>query len=52
MSIVVGETSDRHWFCLAPTVPDQVSDDERHQPTTQIVCEELPSEATQTLINV
>lgn len=39
MSIVVGETSDRHYFCLAPTIPDQVSDNyrDRNQPTTQIV---------------
>ncbi|MDZ7993222.1 MAG: hypothetical protein RM022_030575 [Nostoc sp. EfeVER01] len=52
VSIVVGETSDRHWFCLAPTIPDQVSYDDRsrHQPTMQIVSEESPSEATQTLI--
>ncbi|MEH2245512.1 hypothetical protein [Nostoc sp.] len=47
---MVGEISDRHWFCLAPTVTDQVSYDDRNQPTTQIVCEESPSEATQTLI--
>ncbi|MHC5825080.1 MAG: hypothetical protein ACYT04_56845, partial [Nostoc sp.] len=52
MSIVVGETSDRHWFCIAPTIPDQVSYDDRsrNQPTTQIVYEESPSEAPQTLI--
>ncbi|MCC5665862.1 hypothetical protein LC653_18525 [Nostoc sp. CHAB 5784] len=41
-----------HWLCLAPTVPDQVSDNrrDRNQPTTQIISEESPSEATQTLI--
>ncbi|MEH2240882.1 hypothetical protein [Nostoc sp.] len=52
VSIVVGETSDRHWFCLAPTIPDQVSYNyrDRNQPTTQIVSEESPSQATQTLI--
>ncbi len=53
VSIVVGETSDRHFFCLAPTIPDQVSYNrrDRNQPTTQIICEESPDEATQTLIN-
>ena len=52
VSIVVGETSDRHYFCLAPTVPDQVSYNRRsqNQPSTQIVSEESPSQATQTLI--
>ncbi|MEH2378337.1 MAG: hypothetical protein V7K27_05440 [Nostoc sp.] len=52
VSIVVGETSDRNWFCLAPTIPDQVSYNhrDRNQPTTQIVYEESPSEAPQTLI--
>ncbi len=49
---MVGETSDRHYFCLAPTVPDQVSYDNRsrHQRTTQIICKESPTQATQTLI--
>lgn len=52
VSIVVGETSDRHWFCLAPTVPDQASDNRRsrNQPTAQIVYEESPRGATQALI--
>lgn len=52
MSIVVGETSDRHYFCLAPTIPDQVSYNQRdrHQRTTQIICEESPTQATQNLI--
>ncbi|MEH1942266.1 MAG: hypothetical protein V7L01_18910 [Nostoc sp.] len=54
VSIVVGETSDRHWFCLAPSVPDQVSDNyrDRNQPTTQIVYEESPSQATQMITEV
>ncbi|MEH2357445.1 hypothetical protein [Nostoc sp.] len=52
VSIVVGETSDRHYFCLAPTIPDQVSDNyrDRHQRITQIICEESPTQATQNLI--
>ncbi|MEH2089362.1 hypothetical protein [Nostoc sp.] len=52
MSIVVGETSDRHYFCLAPTIPDQVSYNyrDRNQPTTQIVYKESPSQVNQTLI--
>ncbi|MHC5740355.1 MAG: hypothetical protein ACYTXT_00355 [Nostoc sp.] len=52
MSIVVGETSDRHYFCLAPTVPDQLNyyRRDRHQRTTQIICEESPTQATQNLI--
>ncbi|WP_448266029.1 hypothetical protein [Nostoc sp. DSM 114159] len=52
VSIVVGETSDRHWFCLAPTVPDQLNYNrrDRNHPKTQIVSEELPNQPTQTLI--
>jgi hypothetical protein len=52
VSIVVGETSDRHYFCLAPTVPDQTSYNRRsrNQSKTQIICEESPSQGNQTLI--
>lgn len=54
VSIVVGETSDRHWFCLAPTVPDQASYHrrKRNQSAQQaaIACEPS-SAAAQTLIS-
>ncbi|MEH2126183.1 hypothetical protein [Nostoc sp.] len=52
VSIVVGETSDRHYFCLAPTVPDQLNYNrrDRNHPKTQIFSEELPNQPTQTLI--
>ncbi|MEH1807349.1 hypothetical protein [Nostoc sp.] len=54
MSILVGETSDRHYFCLAPTVPDQLNyyRRDRNQPTTQIVYEESPSQATKMITEV
>ncbi|MFN6529064.1 hypothetical protein [Nostoc sp. ChiSLP03a] len=52
VSIVVAETSNNHWLCLAPIVPDQVSDDvyAPHQLTTQIVCEESINAVNESLI--
>jgi hypothetical protein len=52
VSIVVGETSNNQWFCLAPTVPDQVSYNrrKRNQLTTQIVGEKSANASDESLI--
>ena len=41
ISIVVGETRDRHWLCLAPTVPDEMGFQQRSRTestTKGVVC--------------